>query len=897
MPSDELHESTRKSDGPFCEDTSFAERRFQSDAETENQVSPDRRVPRIVASLTSYPERIDAIAPVLESLLAQTHKPDLLILWLSLDQFPSELADLPSNILSFRKRGVDIRFRSGDLRSHKKYRYVLEEYPEDILITFDDDIIYPRDAVEVLWHSYLKHPDCVSALRVHHMRFDEAGYPLPYCEWGFESSEYVDEPRMDLFATTGAGTLFPPHCMHDAALDDEGAMECCPNADDVWLKLMQTMAGTPVVLSEEQRGIKTIAETAHTGLWRGNVRKGGNDAQMMKAIDYCAKHFGFDESQFEASLPVPSAHSAPMHPAVSVVVPVYDVGPSIRKCIDSLRGQTLSNLELLFVDDCGSDGSFRLVERHAVIDSRIRIIRNECNLGAGPSRNAGLEAARGEYVAFVDPDDYVSLDFVELLYAKASENDVDIAKSSCSKGNARSSKKLAEGRTNRAIQSGLVAGRPLYSLFINEHWSAIYRRELLMSRGLRYGTSRNAQDTTFLLRVCSVASSIALEPRAIYHYVERPGSAIKRFDVRRLESEAKFLEEAIDCFLENNHEGKDAIEYINQRIRTILASGLIMSATILTEQDARQFLDKIRNQLLRLPWVDDLRRYNHYLEALIDYGVDLCPTAQAVGAPKDLVLQGRVQLVSNWAGFLETHPDLADSSAEFVIDAIERTLRMELAVEECGLVQVADCGKGAFPPLLRELVKQLSKACPTVRERGTLRAFVDHGVNLYTVLKDDPLESAAAFTGTAERWLEFLEDLHEPETQYMNGARNAVRRALKAQLSLTAREGMEQEADGYLRLLAEVVATSRHASAFARMGDDMRALIECGANLYAPPIQGDSVEQLEAHKDAVERWTAFIAEDPARCKRYGKGLCRKVSMMLSCEDAVFGIKANDDIES
>ena len=95
-----------------------------------------------------------------------------------------------------------------------------------------------------------------------------------------------------------------------------------------------------------------------------------------------------------------------------------------------MRSQTLANIELIFVDDRGDDGSMEVVGRHAAADDLIRILRNPENLGAGPSRNAGIEAARGEYLSFIDPDDFVAPDFLQLLYEKAAETGADIVKGS-----------------------------------------------------------------------------------------------------------------------------------------------------------------------------------------------------------------------------------------------------------------------------------------------------------------------------------------------------------------------------------------------------------------------------------------------------------------------------------
>ena len=128
----------------------------------------------------------------------------------------------------------------------------------------------------------------------------------------------------------------------------------------------------------------------------------------------CSVILSSSENHLEVALSTVSEIS------VSVILPVYNVGPWIGKCIESLKKQTLQNLEFVFVDDLGSDDSMKQVEVWAAEDNRVRIIRNQKNIGSGRSRNRGIEEARGEYLSFVDPDDRVADDFdiVKVLPAK-----------------------------------------------------------------------------------------------------------------------------------------------------------------------------------------------------------------------------------------------------------------------------------------------------------------------------------------------------------------------------------------------------------------------------------------------------------------------------------------------
>ena len=95
-----------------------------------------------------------------------------------------------------------------------------------------------------------------------------------------------------------------------------------------------------------------------------------------------------------------------MTPKVSIIVPIYNAGKFLEKCLDTLVNQTLKDIEIILVLDCPTDGSDRIAREYAEKDPRIRLIVNEQNLNIGLSRNEGLKIARGEYIGFSDHDDY-----------------------------------------------------------------------------------------------------------------------------------------------------------------------------------------------------------------------------------------------------------------------------------------------------------------------------------------------------------------------------------------------------------------------------------------------------------------------------------------------------------
>ena len=104
-----------------------------------------------------------------------------------------------------------------------------------------------------------------------------------------------------------------------------------------------------------------------------------------------------------------------MDPLVSIIVPVYNVKPYLNRCVDSLLGQSYQNMELLLVDDGSTDGSETLCDEYAAQDARVRVLHKK-NGGLSDARNAGMKVATGDLITFVDSDDYISKDFIEILF-------------------------------------------------------------------------------------------------------------------------------------------------------------------------------------------------------------------------------------------------------------------------------------------------------------------------------------------------------------------------------------------------------------------------------------------------------------------------------------------------
>ena len=163
---------------------------------------------KVIVSLTSYPARIDKVHLCVQSLLRQTYKADKTILWLSREQFPRELDDIPLELRQLTKYGLTICFVNGDYRSYKKFIYAAQEYSDSIIVTTDDDTLYPKNWLEKLILTHKKYPDCVACYRAHYMTLDN-GRARKYHEW-LGLSPDMKGPDMKL-VPIGVGGGAVPH--------------------------------------------------------------------------------------------------------------------------------------------------------------------------------------------------------------------------------------------------------------------------------------------------------------------------------------------------------------------------------------------------------------------------------------------------------------------------------------------------------------------------------------------------------------------------------------------------------------------------------------------------------------------------------------------------------------
>lgn len=237
---------------------------------------------KLIVSLTSFPLRIGRLWIVIESLMRQTLKPDMIILWLSKEQFPNEIRDLPKRLVRLVDRGLDIRFVSEDIRSYKKFYYVFQECPDDVIITTDDDIIYPSNMIESLYKKHKRSPESVVVRYCYEMK-QENNRLLSYRDWKFVSMIHCYNSDY-LFFGSGGGTLFPPRSCHKDILSKEIFMKICSNADDVWLNLMVRLNGTSIVKVDDTCAILPVLIRQDFKLFSSNIYENDRYIQAVQDV-------------------------------------------------------------------------------------------------------------------------------------------------------------------------------------------------------------------------------------------------------------------------------------------------------------------------------------------------------------------------------------------------------------------------------------------------------------------------------------------------------------------------------------------------------------------------------------------------------------------------------------
>ncbi|MEI0612257.1 hypothetical protein [Brachyspira pilosicoli] len=265
--------------------------RMQILALGDKKIIEEKRKERLIVSLTTFPQRIYDIDVVLFSLLNQTVKPDKIILWLAKEEFPNLEDSVPPHILNMRKFGIEIEFCK-DIKSYKKLIYTLEKYPNDVIVTADDDIYYQYNWLEKLYNAYLENPNYIHCHRAHKIIFDKNNNILPYTEWSqCINSENTESSYLNFFTGSG-GILYKYNFLYKDVFNEELFMKLSPKADDIWFWAMAVLNGTKInIVKENLNNIIELGYNYYNRLYNINVLENYNDIQLNNILEYYKANF------------------------------------------------------------------------------------------------------------------------------------------------------------------------------------------------------------------------------------------------------------------------------------------------------------------------------------------------------------------------------------------------------------------------------------------------------------------------------------------------------------------------------------------------------------------------------------------------------------------------------
>lgn len=293
-----------------------------------------------------------------------------------------------------------------------------------------------------------------------------------------------------------------------------------------------------------------------------------------------------------------------MKPKISIVVPVYNVEPYLTKCMESLCNQTLKDIEIIAVNDCSTDDSLTTLNEFGEKDSRIKIINHEHNELTAKTRNDGLKIASGEYIGFVDGDDYIDLDFYEKLYNLAKSTNSDIAKGI--------TKILNEDGTITIANDNENINKNGKYEFWGHLFTAIYKRSLLQKYNIKF----HIDFFCFQIQAVYYANKIVCSDDTFYNYIRHNDSCdSKVFSLEKWQrlnlGHANFIYDFVASHQYNDEVKKSYLKKVkdlyfygyNRLIKKdVLQGSLILAHTISTKYDCgfnTKNMKRLRRKLYR----------------------------------------------------------------------------------------------------------------------------------------------------------------------------------------------------------------------------------------------------------------------------------------------------------
>lgn len=318
-----------------------------------------------------------------------------------------------------------------------------------------------------------------------------------------------------------------------------------------------------------------------------------------------------------------NGRSNPNGVKVSVILPIYNQEKYLTTALDSLQNQTLKDAEFICVNDGSKDNSLKILQDYAQRDCRIKIL-DQINQSAGVARNNGLKVAKGEYVAFLDPDDWLEPNALETLYKKSKKQDCDMLvfnfKRLDEAGNVLSvfnlknkMKRFHDIRVDENFHWRDIKPRVLGGMY-PVAWNKFYKRDLIKNNGLHFAKCNMAEDNVFVFGATLNAKKIGYEESCLYNYIVHNSSALRSKSNKNLS-----IFKSIDCVkklldkmglaeeLKNEYDGY-IFRFVSYHSKQILSMSKLkeLCKKKLTAYQSEVLLDRFEANAKLLPIVQSL---------------------------------------------------------------------------------------------------------------------------------------------------------------------------------------------------------------------------------------------------------------------------------------------------
>ena len=252
-------------------------------------------------------------------------------------------------------------------------------------------------------------------------------------------------------------------------------------------------------------------------------------------------------------------------PLISIIVPVYNTEKYLPICLDSLVNQTFKDIEVICIDDKSKDSSLKILQYYSKKDSRIKIIKNEVNKGLGETRNVGIRNSKGNYISFVDSDDYIDINFIKYFYETAKKYDADIVSTSNimyinedkiipykdnKVYNLKNNVNWQEGISNLQIEN---LKYDTYEFINYMSWNKLWKKDFIIKNDLFFNLKDRGEDIDIFYKLFCHNPKTSYNNKAIYYYRQREGSIIdsRGKDISFIISAIKFIDNNINYYNKN----------------------------------------------------------------------------------------------------------------------------------------------------------------------------------------------------------------------------------------------------------------------------------------------------------------------------------------------------------